>query len=98
MYYRTTFRLGEGIDRIMGWVMRVKISTVNLSRLLAVIWLAFIAIRVPEAFGLFAEAIAMREITNEVVPVKKPVPRMHGSFVSETVARRYGPPMQYPKQ
>jgi len=98
MYYRTTFRLGEGIDRIMCWVMRVKISTVSLSRLLAVIWLFFIVTRIPEAFSLIAEAMAMREITNEVVPVKKPVPRMHVSFVPETVARQCGPPMQSPKQ
>ena len=42
MYYRTNDRLGNGVVRIMSWVMRVKTPAVKLSHLLAAIWLSFL--------------------------------------------------------
>lgn len=101
MYYRTTYRLGEGIDRFMRWMMRTKIPAVRvktravrLAHVLATIWVLFLlTYQLPKVIALVGQALSKEETTNEV-PETKLVPRKHVSFIPETVTRQYGSRME----
>ena len=91
MYYRTTYRLGDGIVRIMRWVMRAEIPAVRLSHLLVIVWLYFLLVyQAPKVFALVSEVFAMDGRTSKVAPVRKCECRKHVSFITEAVAQKYG--------
>ena len=75
MYYRTNYRLGNGVVRIMSWVMRVKTPAVKLSHLLAAIWLSFLLFyQAPTAVHMACRALEMGGRTNERRTPKKSRP------------------------
>ena len=91
-------RNAKTINRLSDWIDHLKDAVGQFLGIVYVVWWLVWALivlaRVPEVYGHMLKVMN----TEEVASVKKPVSRKHSSFIPEAVARRYGPPMQYPKQ